>query len=126
MAGNVLDLLLQADTKSVTSLPEKEYKVKRLSEIAGEPVVFRLKGLPYSRAHELTTSTLEDVDVHIVLAGTMEPSLKDKGLMEKYGATTPAELVKKILQPGEIEVIARNVELLSGYRKTVLEEIKKK
>lgn len=123
--GNVLDLLLKADSGSVTKLPEKEYKHKRLSELCGEPVVFKLKALPYSRAHELTTSGIDDIDVHIVLAGVAEPNLKDPALLDKYSAATPAELVKKILQPGEIEILARNVETLSGYRKTVLEEVKK-
>lgn len=123
--SEVLDLLLKADSGSVTKLPEKEYKHKRLSEICGSPVIFKLKGLPYNKAHELTTSGLEDIDVHIVLAGVTEPNLKDQALMQKYNAATPAELVKKILQPGEIEIIARNIETLSGYRKTVLEEIKK-
>lgn len=122
---NVLDLLLKADACSVTKLPEKEYKVKRLSALVGEPVVFKLKALPYSRAYELTNGTTDDMNVHIILAGVVEPSFKDSALLEKYGAVTPAELVKKILQPGEIDTLAKNIEELSGYRKTVIEEVKK-
>jgi hypothetical protein len=122
---NVLDLLLKADPAAVAKLPEKEYKVKRLSQLCGEPVVFKLKAMPYSKAYDISTSITEDLPVHILLAGVVEPNLKDKALLEKYGAGTPAELVKKLLLPGEIETISKTIEQLSGYRVTVLEEIKK-
>ncbi len=118
-----LDLLLRAD---IADLPEKEVKLKRLSTICGEPVVFRLRALPYNRAAELTKDQKEDLNVHIVLAGVMEPNLKDSELLAKYNSVTPAELVKKMLLPGEIEDLSREVEKLSGYRMLTLEEIKKK
>ena len=119
---NTLDLLLKTN---VPNLPEKEYTHKRLSRICGEPVIFKLRALPYNRAAELTNSEQDDLNVHILLAGVVEPSLKDKALQEKYGAATPAELVKKLFLAGEIETISRMIEQLSGYRVTVLEEIKK-
>lgn len=120
---DTLDLLLKAD---IPNLPEKEYKIKRLSEICGGPVVFRLKALPYNRAAELTRSQMDDMNVHIVLAGVIEPDLKSSALKDKYDAATPAELVKKMLLPGEIEDLSRAVEKLSGYRTVSIEEIKKK
>ncbi len=121
---DVLDLLLKSDT---TKLPEKEYKHKRLSQLAGEPVIFKLKALPYGRADEITSGEVPegDLNVHIILAGVIEPDLKNKSLQEKYGAATPAELVKKLLLAGEINAIAREIERLSGFRTEVLEEIKK-
>lgn len=120
---DALKLLLDAN---VPELPEKELKVKRLSSMCGEPVVFKLKALPYNRATDLTKNQPEDLNVHIVLAGTVEPNLKDADLMAKYYASTPAELVKKLLLPGEIEDISREIEKLSGYRQVTVEEIKKK
>jgi hypothetical protein len=122
---NVLDLLLKADPAAVLKLPEKEYKVKRLSQLCGEPVVFKLRAMPYSKAYDISNTITEDLNIHILLAGVVEPNLKDAGLLGKYGAATPAELVKKLLQPGEIDTIAKTIEQLSGYRVTVLEEIKK-
>jgi hypothetical protein len=65
------------------------------------------------------------MNVHIVLAGVIEPNLKDKALMDKYKAPTPAELIKTMLLPGEIEDLSRAVERLSGYRSTTVEEVKK-
>lgn len=123
MKMNTLDLLLKAE---IPDLPEKEYKLKRLSDICGEPVIFKLKGLTYSRANDLMKNQMEELNVHIVLAGTVEPNLKEKELLEKYNAITPAELVKKLLLPGEIEDLSRAIERLSGYREITVEEIKKK
>jgi hypothetical protein len=119
---NTLDLLLKAE---IPDLPEKEVKLKRLSTVCGESVVFKLRALPYNRATEITKTQPDDLNVHILLAGTAEPNLKDSALLEKFGAVTPAELVKKMLLPGEIEDLSREVEKLSGYRKVTLEEIKK-
>lgn len=123
---NTLDLLLKAE---ISELPVKEYKVKRLSEICGEPIIFKLKGLMYNRANELMKNHVEELNVHIVLAGTVEPNLKDANLLSKYNAITPAELVKAMLLPGEIEDLSRAIEKLSGYRQTTIEtveELKKK
>ena len=120
---STLDILLNTE---MPDLPEKDVKLKRLSEICKKPVVFKLKALTYNRANEITKSQPEDFNVHILLAGTVEPNLKDSELLLKYKAETPAELVKKLLLPGEIEDLSREVEKLSGYRKVTLEEIKKK
>ncbi|WP_029502493.1 phage tail assembly chaperone [Lachnoclostridium phytofermentans] len=120
---NTLDLLLNTE---VQSLPEKEYKLKRLSTICGSDVIFKLRALTYSHANNLAQNHMEELNVHTVLAGTIEPNLKDNNLLEKYSAVTPAELVKKMLLPGEIEDLSRAIEKLSGYRQITVEEIKKK
>jgi Phage XkdN-like protein. len=120
---NALDLLLKAE---IPELPEKDLKIKRLSELCKEDVVFKIKALPYSQATEISKAQKDDMNVHIVLAGTVEPNLKDGELLAKYNAATPAELVKKMLLPGEVEDISRSIETLSGYRTVTIEEIKKK
>ena len=44
--ASVLDLLLRTDLPDVRkALPEKRMEVKRLSELAGEPVIFTLRAL---------------------------------------------------------------------------------
>jgi len=120
--SNTLDLLLKME---LPHPPEKVVKLKRLSQICGAPVEFKLRALSYSKAAELTSSVMDDLNVHIILAGVVEPNLKDRELLEKYGAATPAELVKKLLLPGEIESLAREIERLSGYRTNTIEEVKK-
>ncbi len=120
---DTLELLLRAD---IPNLPEKEFKIKRLSELCGAPVVFKLRALPYNRAAEIAKEQKSDMNVHVLLAGVTEPNLKSNDLLTKYNAVTPAELVKKMLLPGEVEDISRAVEQLSGFRAVTIEEIKKK
>lgn len=120
---NTLDLLLKME---IPNPPEAQYKIKRLSKICGQDVVFKLRALSYSRTMEIIKAQKDDMNVHIVLAGVVEPDLKSKELMEKYNAATPAEMLKKMLLPGEIEDLSRAIERLSGYRTDTIEEIKKK
>lgn len=123
---DTLDLLLKMD---VSGLPTKKMKQKRLSELAGGDVVFELRALTYARSAEITKQHSEEQNVHIVLAGVISPDLKSAELAEKYEAATPAELVKKLLLPGEVEDMSREIERLSGFRidtMEMLEDIKKK
>lgn len=120
---DTLDLLLKSE---VPNLPEKEYKIKRLSKLYGSDIVFKLKAIPYSIAIEISKLQKDDTEVHILLAGVTEPNLKSQELRAKYNSDTPAEMIKKMLLPGEIIDISRAIERLSGYRTDTIEEIKKK
>lgn len=123
--SELLDLLLKPEVPNVQkTLPTAQYKVKRLSELAGEDVVFSLRGLPYGRVEELKENNSEDMGIHILLSGVVTPDLRDKRLMEKFGSMTPVETVKAMLLPGEIEDISRAVERLCGYRRNTIEEVK--
>ena len=96
---SVLDLLLKPETPNVRkSLPTARYRVKE--------------------------SMSEDLSVHIVLSGVVSPDLKDPALQAKFGGATPAETVKALLLPGEIEDLSRAVERLCGYRTATIEEVK--
>ena len=121
---NTLELLLKADRPN---MPEKEIKLKRLSKACGGDVIFKLRALSYNRVAEIKDShTGKDMDVHIILAGVTSPDLKSEDLKQKYNAVTPAEMVKTMLLPGEIEDISREIEKLSGFRIATIEEVKKK
>ncbi|HHY52655.1 MAG TPA: hypothetical protein GX499_05350 [Clostridiales bacterium] len=121
---NVVDILLRMD---IPQPQTKQYKHKRLSRLAGEDVIFTIQEIPYSRVAEIRRmhGDSEDLDLHIVLAGLKDPDPKNPDLNAKYGAATPAELLKKLLLPGEITDLSRQIEKLSGYRVQTLEEIKK-
>jgi hypothetical protein len=122
---DLLALLLRPELPNVQKdLPTARYKVKRLSQLAGEDVVFQLRGLPYGKVQSLRSAAGEDTSVHILLAGCAQPNLKDRSLAEKYGGATPAETVKAMLLPGEIEDLSRAVERLCGYRGATIEEVK--
>ena len=121
---DLLALLLRPELPNVQKeLPTARYKVNRLSQLAGEDVVFTLRALPYGKVQKLRASMAEDVNVQILLAGCVEPSWKAPELREKFGGATPAETVKAALLPGEIEDLSRAVERLCGYRRTTIEEV---
>ena len=113
--ASVLDALLGATVPNVEKdLPTARYKVDRLSQAAGRDVVFTLRALPYGKVHDLERFN-QDADIHILLAGCVEPDLKDPRLLEKFGGATPA---------GEIADLSAVVERLSGYRRATITEVK--
>lgn len=121
---SVLDLLLGGTIPNVEKdLPTATYKIDRLSALAGHDVVFKLKALPYGKVHDIERFT-QDVDVNILLAGCVEPNLKDERLQEKFGGATPADVVKKMLLAGEITDLSQAIEKLSGYRRMTITEVK--
>lgn len=118
---SVLELLLAAGDAQPA---HKQVKLKRLSELTGGDVVLELRALSFAEVLELKREPA-DLGVGTVLAGVVAPDLRNMQLVEKYKASTPAEALKKLLLPGEIEDVAREIERLSGYRTEVLEEFQK-
>ena len=122
---DLLALLLRPELPNVKKeLPTAEYRVKRLSEALGTDVVFKLRALPYGKVKSIRDSVAGDPMLDILLAGCVEPDLKAKELKEKYGGATPAETVKAMLLPGEIEDLSRAVERLCGFRRITIDEVK--
>lgn len=122
---DLLALLLRPELPNVQKeLPTAEYRVKRLSEALGTDVVFKLRALPYGKVKSIRDSVAGDPMLDILLAGCVEPDLKAKELKEKYGGATPAETVKAMLLPGEIEDLSRAVERLCGFRRITIDEVK--
>lgn len=120
---SIIDILLQNE---IPKAQVKEYKIKRLSKLFNTDVKMTLKGLDYNTVMGIKKINKEDSCIHIILAGDSDGVFKNKELMSKYNAVTPAELIKKVLLPGEIEDICAAIERLSGYRENTIEEIKKK
>ena len=117
---DLLALLLRPELPNVQKeLPTAEYRVKRLSEALGTDVVFKLRALPYGKVKSIRDSVAGDPGLDILLAGCVEPDLK-----AKYGGATPAETVKAMLLPGEIEDLSRAVERLCGFRRITIDEVK--
>lgn len=122
--SKLLDILLRPELPNVAKeLPECRCKVKRLSRLAGEDVVFTLRALPYGRVQEIK-ELKEDVELSILLSGLKDPDPKASELKERYGGATPAETLKALLLPGEIEDLSREVERLSGYRGDTIQKLK--
>lgn len=121
--SNALDILLRSE---VPAPQTKQFKHKRLSQHCGEDVIFTLRELGFSRVAEIKKlHEGEEMELHILMAGIVEPDIKSADLLSKYGAPTPVELLKKLFRPGEITDMSREVEKLSGFRANTIEEVKK-
>lgn len=119
---SIVDLLCGMD---IPSTPTAEVKIKRLSELAGQDIRFTVKAISYNKLNEINRFD-DEYDVNTVRLGVIEPNLTDQKLLDKFGAVTPNDLIKKMLLPGEIIALARGIEKISGFEKFSVEEIKKK
>ena len=130
--SKVLDVLLSGTARNVAAKPEeKEVEILRLSREVGAPVAFRLRGLSYDQV-----KSLDDMDLKICLAGIVEPDLGSVELARHYGVlqegeqwgargVTRGDLLKALLQPGEISDLSRVLQKMSGYLKNTVKEVKK-
>lgn len=124
--SSILDLLVKSNYDP-SLLPEKELEVKRLSEIIGEPFVFRIRALQMERLEQIRREADNDFMHRIILESIVEPNFASRAIMEKYGCTRPLEVIAKIFLPGEINGIFAEIQVLSGYGGVeTVEEIKKK
>lgn len=135
MAKSNIDLLMGLDSGKLEEVPTKELKILRLSQLTGADFIVKVKAIPAKRFTELIsgirdknrqvdTSKAYDANVRIALAGLVDPDMKDKDLMEKFGCSTPGQLVEKVFKGGEIAAIADDITELSGFGGDVVEEVK--
>ncbi|TVX88343.1 phage tail assembly chaperone [Paenibacillus agilis] len=138
MSKSTFDLLLGLGQGKL-SRPSKEVELKRLSQNAGEPVVFKCQALTMdefeeiqeismsvSKKGELESFSASQVQLFTLLKGIVEPDLKDKRLLDAYGVSTPKQLLEssKLLLPGEITQLYNIISSLSGFGEGSLEELK--
>lgn len=123
---SVLDLLLRPDLPDVRrELPEKRVEVKRLSRLAGEPVVFRLKALTYDQTRRVQDKPRGEQAVEMVLLGCTEPNWRAPGLLDPAkNIATPIDAIKAKLTAGEIDELYIEIQMLSGYIDRALADVK--
>lgn len=123
---SALDLLLRPELPDVRKvLPEKRVEVKRLSEIAGEPVVFTLRAMTYNETRQVQDKPREDQALSAVLYGCKDPDFRDKRLLDsEKSIATPLDVIKARLNPGEIDELYIEIQKLSGYLRRTLAEVK--
>ena len=123
---SVLDLLLRPELPDVRRvLPEKQVEVKRLTELAGEPVVFTLRAMTYNETRQLYDKPREDQALSAVLYGCKDPDFRDKRLLDsEKGIVTPLDAIKARLFAGEIDELHMEIRKLSGYLRRTLAEVK--
>lgn len=137
-AVNVLDLLLGSDIGEI-KLPTKQVEITRLSEAFGAPFVLTVSALSpekYEEVQDMAVSIKgKDADIEItllqllvVMEGVVDPSgkpmFKNKELMQKFKASTPKELVRKLLLSGEIANLYAEISSLTGFGDGAVKEVK--
>lgn len=121
---DTLKILLGLNGDEVNQTAEIE--VKRLSKLTGKKVVWKIRALGYNRLSDMKEWDAAKRNLMTVLEGTVQPDLKSAELADHFGVMTPEEVVRKVLLPGEIDVIAGRIHGLSGYGINVIADIKKK
>lgn len=123
---SVLDLLLRPELPDVRKiLPEKRMEVKRLSKLTGQPVIFTLRALSYNEIRKVQGKPREDQAVSAVLYGCKDPDFRDKRLVDpEKSVATPLDAIKARLNPGEIDELYVELQMLSGYIHRTLAEVK--
>ena len=123
---SLVDKLMAIDKGAFAEERTGIYRVKRLSEIIGEPIDIKLRALPGDLYVDITTRMLDkngnpaftktyDVNALLVVEGVAEPNLKDESLQKHFGAASPKELAKKLFQGGELTAVANEITKLSGF-----------
>ena len=122
---STLDVLLRSDLPDMRKdLPEKKVEITRLSLLAGEPVEFTVRALTYKQVRDLQDRS-EDRSAYGVLYGCVNPNWKDPKLLDKEkGLVTPIDVIKAKLLPGEIEDLYIEIQLLSGYLRRTISDVK--
>lgn len=89
-------------------------------EISEQNTTYSKKGVP--------KTNISAVQTEIVVAGVIEPNLKDAHLLKQSGLLTPRDFVSAKFKPGEILEIYKRISSLSGYDmddEEIVEEIEK-
>lgn len=135
---NVIDILLDSNDE-MFKMPSEVVEIKRLSLAFGEEFKVMLKGLTYTRYSEIQEESIDfktgdinlsKIQINTLLEGVYDLDgrllFKNKELLDKFKVHSFADLVKKILSPGEITQLYSKIEKLSGFGdKNIEEEIKK-
>lgn len=122
---NTVDILLGLDNSVLEVNNTKEMEIKRLSKAAGKPFIVKLQGVPAKRFTKIVdgisdkngirTDKAYDANVNLITIGMVDPSMKDRALLDKFECSTPGELVEKLFKPSEIGALADAITELSGF-----------
>ena len=110
---SALDVLLKADTKKLKSRKTIKVKLPRLSERAGADVVFEVGCVPnrfLAEVMDVDTKKPEEAferSLDLIVEAVVDPNFRDPKLYkEKLGCVKPNDAVDKILDAGEIKLVA--------------------
>lgn len=129
---NLVDKLLRIDKEEPKKKITGEYESKRLKQMIGDGTIL-IEKIPERKIKEyqammmdnrgsVNNNMLFDGILLVAVEGIKNPNLKDKELMEHFGAATPKDLAE-ILFDGEIEEIGDAIVSL-GKNEDVTDAVK--
>ena len=117
LGGTLPDM--RHDTKHQT------VEIPRLSEAAGHPVAFEIRGLTHREVQDINAMPAEERAAQKVVMACVKPDWADRRLCGPgTGHATAEEAVMAALSPGELNELALRINLLTGYGQMVTREIK--
>ena len=131
----VTEMLLKADTKKVDELNEGTFDSAALARALGKPgkITIKIREIPARKMSEYidgtvgsetyNTAKMFEASKKIVLAGVIDPDLKNKELQEYFGCHLGIDLVEKIFK-NEVYAISEAIQNLSAFNDADDEEIK--
>lgn len=123
---NLIDALLTADSAKLTEKATAQIEIPRLTKALGKPFVMTVQEIAPRRMDEINEMAIkmtrngryQGVDLtklhYLVLCdGIIDPPLNSE-LQKHFKAASPAELVCKLFNSGEINKIFKKIQELSG------------
>lgn len=131
---SLTDMLLSNDINEFR-LPEANMEIKRLSRTYGQPFTITFRAIRPDDEEEVQkdcmTITKDGVEIdssrmkYLTVAKCLaDPDIRNKELQQKFNAANHIELLKKLLLIGEITAVYDEIQILSGYGKDKVEEVK--
>lgn len=124
--AQILDRLLQAADED---LPTTTVSIKRLNipiklKAVNETTLDQLRKRCTIKDGKTETFDEEQYGYLVMVAGTVSPNWGDAKLLEKYKASGPEQVVRRILLPGEAIQVSDVILDLSGYGEDAVQEVK--
>ena len=107
---SLVDELMKADARKVSERATGIFKSKQLARIMGksDPVEVKIQEISQRRQKELASSAYEggdvsiekafDANLKVLVAGVIDPPLKDKDLQEHFGCKMAIDLAEKLFK----------------------------
>lgn len=124
---NLAEMLLAVDAGKITKKATKDYEVKRLTQIMGEPFVLHLKEIPFNRVRNIQNQAAEKgedgtiianmykLQMGMLCAGIANMDFDNRDVLKRFGAANRKELFEKLFNAGEIQHIAEEISELCGF-----------
>lgn len=130
---SLVDELMKADARRADERETGVFKSRQLAKILGkdEPVDVQIQEISQRRKNELVSMAYEGEDVNIakafdsnlkvIVAGVIDPPLKDKDLQEKFGCKMAIDLAEKLFKD-EVNTLSTAIANLGTVGDEVLDE----